>query len=121
MILLDSFSCKNQRFLVRVDFNVPMDSKLNITDDTRIRASLLTINKIISFGGAVVLISHIGRPKGYNSSLSMRHLVNHLSDLLNSDVKYIDQCVGKCCADDQIIEKWEVLLLENLRFHDEKL
>ena len=121
MTQLDSFSCKNQRFLVRVDFNVPMDSKLNITDDTRIRASLLTINKIISFGGAVVLISHRGRPKGYNNSLSMRHLVNHLSDLLNSDVKYIDQCVGKNAVRmTKSLKSGEVLLLENLRFHDEE-
>ena len=121
MTLLDSFSCKNQRFLVRVDFNVPMDSKLNITDDTRIRASLLTINKIISFGGAVVLISHRGRPKGYNSSLSMRHLVSHLSDLLNSDVKFVDQCIGKNAVRmTRSLKSGEVLLLENLRFHDEE-
>ena len=122
MTILDFFNCKNQRFLVRVDFNVPMDSELNITDDTRIRASLLTINKIISFGGAVVLISHRGRPKGYNSSLSMQHLVNHLSSLLNSDVKFVDQCIGtNVVRMTKSLKCGEVLLLENVRFHDEEI
>ena len=81
MKLLDSFSFQNQRFLIRVDYNVPMDSDLNITDDTRMRATLPTINKIISSGGSVVLMSHRGRPKGLDDSLSMRHLVSRLSDL----------------------------------------
>ena len=95
MIQIDSFNCKNQRFLVRVDFNVPMDSGLNITDDNRIRAALLTINKIILLGGSVILMSHRGRPNGYSSDLSMRHLVKPLSNLLNLNVKFVDQCIGK--------------------------
>ncbi len=122
MIQIDSFNCKNQRFLVRVDFNVPMDSELNITDDNRIRAALLTINKIILLGGSVILMSHRGRPNGYSSDLSMRHLVKPLSNLLNLNVKFVDQCIGeKAVRISKSLRSGEVLLLENLRFHDEEI
>ena len=80
---------------MRVDFNVPMDSELNITDDSRIKVALLTINKIISLGGSVILMSHRGRPNGYSSDLSMSHLVKPLSNMLNLNVKFVDQCIGK--------------------------
>ena len=122
MIQIDSFNCENQRFLVRVDFNVPMDSELNITDDNRIRAALLTINKIILLGGSVILMSHRGRPNGYSSDLSMRHLVKPLSNLLNLNVKFVDQCIGeKAVRISKSLRSGEVLLLENLRFHDEEI
>lgn len=115
---LDSFPFQNQRFLIRVDYNVPMDSDLNITDDTRMRATLPTISKIISLGGSVVLMSHRGRPKGQDDSLSMRHLVAHLCDLLSQEVKFIDQCVGdKATKASKSLKSGEVLLVENLRFH----
>lgn len=118
---LDSFSFQNQRFLIRVDYNVPMDSDLNITDDTRMRATLPTINKIISSGGSVVLMSHRGRPKGQDDSLSMRHLVAHLSDLLSQEVKFIGQCVGdNATRASKSLKSREVLLVENLRFHAEE-
>ena len=118
---LDSFPFQNQRFLIRVDYNVPMDSDLNITDDTRMRATLPTINKIISSGGSVVLMSHRGRPKSQDDSLSMRHLVAHLSDLLSQDVKFIDQCVGDRAVEaSKSLKSGEVLLVENLRFHTEE-
>ena len=118
---LDSFTFSNQRFLIRVDYNVPMDSDLNITDDTRMRATLPTINKIISSGGSVVLMSHRGRPKGQDDSLSMRHLVAHLSDLLSQEVKFIDQCVGDRAVEaSKSLKSGEVLLVENLRFHTEE-
>ena len=119
---LDSFPFLNQRFLIRVDFNVPMDADLNITDDTRMKATLPTINKVISSGGSVVLMSHRGRPKGQEEDkLSMRHLVSHLSDLLSVEVKFIDQCVGdKAVKASQLLKGGEVLLLENLRFHSEE-
>ena len=121
MKLLDSFSFQNQRFLIRVDYNVPMDSDLNITDDTRMRATLPTINKIISSGGSVVLMSHRGRPKGLDDSLSMRHLVPRLSDLLSQEVKFIDHCIGdKVTKTSKSLKSGEVLLVENLRFHDEE-
>ena len=118
---LDSFTFSDQRFLIRVDYNVPMDSDLNITDDTRMRATLPTINKIISSGGSVVLMSHRGRPKGQDDSLSMRHLVAHLSDLLSQEVKFIDQCVGDRAVEaSKSLKSGEVLLVENLRFHTEE-
>ena len=118
---LDSFPFQNQRFLIRVDYNVPMDSDLNITDDTRMRATLPTISKIISLGGSVVLMSHRGRPKGQDDSLSMRHLVAHLSDLLSQEVKFIDQCAGdKATKASKSLKSGEVLLVENLRFHPEE-
>lgn len=119
---LDTFSFQNRRFLIRVDYNVPMDSDLNIVDDTRIRVTLPTINKIIDSGGIVILMSHRGRPNGKDDSLSMRHLVGGLSDLLSKPVKFIDQCVG-----DRVVEKskslksGEILLIENLRFHNEEI
>ena len=98
-----------------------MDSDLNITDDTRMRATLPTINKIISSGGSVVLMSHRGRPKGQDDSLSMRHLVAHLSDLLSQEVKFIDQCVGDRAVEaSKSLKSGEVLLVENLRFHTEE-
>tara|TARA_B100000886_G_scaffold147295_1_gene100103 strand:+ start:344 stop:1534 length:1191 start_codon:yes stop_codon:yes gene_type:complete len=118
---IDSFTFQKQRFLVRVDYNVPMDSDLNITDDTRMRVTLPTINKIITSGCSVVLMSHRGRPKGEDSSLSMRHLVAHLSYLLSQEVKFIDQCVGdKAIKASNSLKSGEVLLVENLRFHDEE-
>ena len=118
---LDSFPFQNQRFLIRVDYNVPMDSDLNITDDTRKRATLPTINKIISSDGSVVLMSHRGRPKGQDDSLSMRHLVAHLSYLLSQEVKFIDQCVGdKATKASKSLKSGEILLVENLRFHSEE-
>ena len=118
---LDSFPFQNQRFLIRVDYNVPMDSDLNITDDTRMRVTLPTISKIISLGGSVVLMSHRGRPKGQDDSLSMRHLVAHLCDLLSQEVKFIDQCVGdKAIKASKSLKSGEVLLVENLRFHYEE-
>ena len=119
---LDSFPFQNQRFLIRVDYNVPMDSDLNITDDTRMRATLSTINKIISSGGSVILMSHRGRPKGQDDSLSMRHLVAHLSDLLSQEVKFVDQCVGdKVTKASKSLKRGEILLVENLRFHSEEI
>lgn len=118
---LDSFPFQNQRFLVRVDFNVPMNADLKITDDTRMRATLPTINKIISSGGSVILMSHRGRPKGQDENLSMRHLVSHLSDLLSLEVKFINQCIGeKATEASKSLKSGEVLLLENLRFHEEE-
>jgi len=121
MTLLDSFSFKNQRFLIRVDFNVPMDSSFTITDDTRIRASLPTINKILDGGGSVVLMSHRGRPKGLDDSLSMKHLVAPLSKLLCRSVQFIDKCVGKEVLPKSLsLKEGQILLIENLRFYPQE-
>lgn len=118
-----SYHFSGQRALIRVDFNVPLDADLNITDDTRMRAAVPTIQKILSDGGSVILMSHLGRPKdGPTDKYSLRHLVAHLSKLLGDmPVQFADDCIG-----DQAVQKaaalkpGELLLLENLRFYKEE-
>ncbi len=118
-----SFSFHQEKALVRVDFNVPLDAQQQITDDTRIRAALPTIQQILSQGGAVVLMSHLGRPKeGPAPKYSLKHLVNHLQELLPGVViKFAADCIGeeaKLLA--ASLQPGEVLLLENLRFYKEE-
>lgn len=121
MMTLDTFSFKNKRVLIRVDFNVPMDANFNVTDDTRMRATLPTITKILEGGGKVILMSHRGRPKGADDSLSMKHLAPHLSKLLSQEVTFIDQCIGNEVIDmTNSMENGDVLLIENLRFNSEE-
>jgi phosphoglycerate kinase len=121
MMTLDTFSFQNKRVLIRVDFNVPMDADFNVTDDTRMRATLPTISKILDGGGKVILMSHRGRPKGTDDSLSMKHLVTHLTKLLSQEVKFIDQCVGNEVVEmTNSLVSGEVLLIENLRFNTEE-
>jgi phosphoglycerate kinase len=122
MKTINNYNFKGKRALIRVDFNVPLDASFKITDDTRIRAALPTINKILNDGGSVVLMSHLGRPKeGPTEKYSLKHLVNHLSDLTGVNVKF----AGDCISDEAY--KWssslisgEILLLENLRFYKEE-
>jgi len=113
---------KGQKALVRVDFNVPLNEKYEITDDTRIKAAIPTVKKIINDGGAVILMSHLGRPKdGPTDKFSLKHLVDHLSKLLGTPVQFADDCIGK--KTEQTADKLqpgEVLLLENLRFYKEE-
>lgn len=109
----------NKKVLVRVDFNVPLNADFKITDDTRIKAALPTITKIISEGGSVILMSHLGRPKlGFEERFSLKHIVGHLSQLIQQDVKFCEDSIGekaqKMAAD---LATGEVLLLENLRFY----
>ena len=119
---LQDFDLKNKFILVRVDFNVPLDAQYNITDDTRIRAALPTINKILKDGGAVILMSHLGRPKdGPTEKYSLKHIVNHLSKLLNSPVSFASDCIGDVATTAaKSLKSGEVLLLENLRFHKQE-
>lgn len=111
-----------KKVLIRVDFNVPLDEKFQITDDNRIQASLPTIRKIIKDGGKVILMSHLGRPKdGPANKYSLKHLVPHLSKLLGVQVQFADDSIGedvKKKADS--LKDGEVLLLENLRFHKDE-
>jgi phosphoglycerate kinase len=114
---------KNEKALVRVDFNVPLDEHFNITDDTRMKASIPTIKKILDDGGSVILMSHLGRPKGGpEEKYSLKHLLPHLKELLpNTTVLFADDCIGddaKQKAKD--LKPGDVLLLENLRFHKEE-
>lgn len=118
---LDNLSFQDKRALIRVDFNVPMDAYYNVTDDTRMRATLPTITKIINEGGKVILMSHRGRPKGTDESLSMKHLVSHLSTLLSKEVKFSNECVGEEVVDmTNSLKSGDVLLIENLRFYKEE-
>ena len=114
---------KNQKALIRVDFNVPLDASFNITDDTRMRATIPTIKKILSDGGSVILMSHLGRPKdGPTDKYSLKHLVNHLIKLLGgTTVKFAADCIGEEAYNDaKALQPGEVLLLENLRFYKEE-
>lgn len=123
MSKFSAHSFAGQKALVRVDFNVPLDkTTLAITDDTRIRAAIPTIQKIISDGGSIILMSHLGRPKGGpEDKYSLKHIVQHLSNLLNVPVQFSDDCIGKEAQDKAAaLKPGEVLLLENLRFHSEE-
>ncbi|MBK9794593.1 MAG: phosphoglycerate kinase [Sphingobacteriales bacterium] len=126
MQTVDSINFKNKRALIRVDFNVPFDKDFNITDDTRIKASLPTIKKVLNDGGSVVLMSHLGRPLKKlkedgtvdTEKFSLKHVVKHLSDLLNNDVKFSEDCVSEESQRiSDSLKPGEVLLLENTRFH----
>ena len=115
-------SFANQKALVRVDFNVPLDDKYNITDDTRIRAAIPTIKKILSDGGVAILMSHLGRPKdGPTEKYSLNHLVPHLRKLVRTPVIFAEDCIGSPA--EKAIAKaqpGQVVLLENLRFYKEE-
>ncbi len=122
MKYLNDFNFSGKKALVRVDFNVPLDKEYKITDDNRIQAALPTIKKILSDGGSAILMSHLGRPKGgYEEKFSLKHLVNHLSNLLSIEVKFADDCIGTSAVElAQGLKAGEVLLLENLRFYKEE-
>ena len=122
MKTIDAISFKNKRAVIRVDFNVPLDDKFNVTDDTRIRAAIPTIKKILKDGGSVVLMSHLGRPKsGPEEKFSLKHIVKTVENLLGVPVKFTSDCIGdtvKKLASE--LKPGEVLLLENLRFHKQE-
>jgi len=118
-----SYSFSGKKALVRVDFNVPLNDKFEITDDTRIRAAIPTIKKIQKDGGSVILMSHLGRPKdGPTNKYSLKHLVAHLGKLLSSNnVEFADDCIGQQAIEkSKALKPGEVLLLENLRFYKEE-
>jgi phosphoglycerate kinase len=116
---IDRVELKGKRVLVRVDFNVPLDENLNITDDTRITESLPTIKKIIADGGKAILMSHLGRPKGVpNPKYSLKPTANRLSELLGKEVKLAPDCIGaKTQEMVDAMKAGDVLILENVRFH----
>jgi phosphoglycerate kinase len=122
MKTINEFDFNGKRALVRVDFNVPMSEEMIITDDSRIKAAIPTITKIVKDGGSLVLMSHRGRPKGEaKQTLSLVHLVQHLSDLLNMPVQFVDDCIGEQAEEAAYaLQKGEILLLENLRFYDQE-
>ncbi len=114
---------KNKKALIRVDFNVPLDEYFNITDDTRMKASVPTIKKILSDGGSVILMSHFGRPKtGHEDKYSLKHLLKHLQELLgNTKILFANDCIGEDAKQKaKDLQPGQVLLLENLRFYKEE-
>jgi phosphoglycerate kinase len=121
-LTIDDVELKGRRVLVRVDFNVPMTVDLKVSDDKRIVESLPTIRKILSSGGSVVLMSHLGRPKGKrNPEFSLAPVADHLGGLLGMTVGFANDCVGSGVAErSRSLAPGEVLLLENLRFHPEE-
>lgn len=119
---IDQYNFSGKRALVRVDFNVPLDDQQNITDDTRIRAAVKTIKKIMSDGGKAILMSHLGRPKsGPEEKYSLKHLVARTSELLGTSVRFATDCIGPKATDVvDSLKNGEVALLENLRFYKEE-
>lgn len=117
---IQDLKLKGKRVLVRVDFNVPLDEKQNITDDTRIRESLPTIRYIIDKEGKPILISHLGRPKGVEPQFSLFPVASKLKELLGEEVIFVKDCIGPEVKKAAQAQKEEVLLLENLRFHPEE-
>jgi phosphoglycerate kinase len=116
-------SFKDKKALIRVDFNVPLDADLNVSDDNRMRAAVPTIEKILSDGGSVILMSHLGRPKeGPTDKYSLKHVVAHLSQLLGGrNVQFANDCIGEEAVQKAgALKPGEVLLLENLRFYKEE-
>lgn len=122
MKTVDSFDFAGKRALVRVDFNVPLNERFEITDDTRIKATIPTIRKILADGGSVILMSHLGRPKdGPTEKYSLKHIVAPLSLILGVPVKFADDCIGEQAKElASSLQSGEVLLLENLRFYKEE-
>ena len=120
MQTIDKFNFAGKKAFVRVDFNVPLDENFNITDDTRIRAALPTLKKILADGGKLIIASHMGRPKkNPDPKYSLKHILAHVSEKLGVDVKFADDCMK---ADEQIaaLKPGEAILLENLRFYAEE-
>lgn len=122
MLTMDSYNFKDKKALVRVDLNVPQDASGHVTDDTRARAIVGTVNKILNDGGSAILMSHLGRPKGkVNPAMSLKPIAEYMSGLLGKPVLFATDCVGPDAkAKAAALKPGEVLMLENLRFHPEE-
>jgi phosphoglycerate kinase len=118
---LTNLPLEGERALIRVDFNVPLNEAREVTDDTRIRAALPTIQHVLAQGGSVVLMSHLGRPQGQDERYSLKHILPRLEALLGQSVQFASNCVEDIALDvTQSLKRGEVALLENLRFHPEE-
>lgn len=122
MQTVNDFNFKNEKVLIRVDFNVPLDGSFQITDDSRISATIPTIKKILADGGSCILMSHLGRPKeGPADKYSLKHVVDRVSELSGAKVLFADDCIGQQATDlSAALNPGEILLLENLRFYKEE-
>ena len=120
MITIDTFDFKGQRAIVRVDFNVPLNEEGKITDDTRIRGALPTLKKVLADGGSLIIMSHMGKPKGkVNPKFSLSQIVDAVSEKLGVEVKFAPDC-AKAAEAAAALQPGEVLMLENLRFYAEE-
>ncbi len=122
MLTVDQYNFKGKKAIMRVDFNVPLNAQFEVTDDTRIRAALPTIKKILADGGSAILMSHLGRPKeGPEEKFSLKHVIANLSGHLGMPVKFANDCIGETTLEQKkALKPGEVLLLENLRFYKEE-
>ena len=116
---IDNYDFTGKKAIVRVDFNVPLNENFEITDDTRIRAAIPTLKKVLAGGGSLVIMSHLGRPKGVDAKFSLKHIVAHVSECLGVEVKFAEDC-QKADAQVAALKPGEALLLENLRFYAEE-
>ena len=116
---IDSYDFKGKKAIVRVDFNVPLNENFEITDDTRIRAALPTLKKVLAGGGALIIMSHLGRPKKVDPKFSLKHILARVSELLGVPVQFAEDC-QKAQAQAAALKPGEVLLLENLRYYAEE-
>lgn len=121
MKTIDQFNFKDKKALIRVDFNVPLDENFHVTDANRIEAAKPTIDKILADGGSVILMSHLGRPKGKEEKYSLKHIVNKTSEVLGVPVLFAEDCIGEVAQNAaHNLKPGQVLLLENLRFYAEE-
>jgi phosphoglycerate kinase len=122
MKTIDQYNFAGKKALIRVDYNVPLDNNFQVTDDTRLRATIPTITKILKDGGSAILMSHLGRPKsGPSEEFSLKHLVKYLDDTFKTEVKFADDCIGEDAQKKAAaLKPGEILLLENLRFYKEE-
>ncbi len=116
---IDTYNFKGKKAIARVDFNVPLNEQFQITDDTRIRAAVPTMKKVLAEGGSLILMSHLGRPKGVTEKYSLKYIIYRIEELLGVKVKFANDCMA---ADEEVknLQPGEVLLLENLRFYAEE-
>lgn len=116
---IDTYDFAGKKAIVRVDFNVPLNDKMEITDDTRIRAAIPTLKKVLEKGGSLIIMSHLGRPKGVTEKYSLKHILHRVKELLGTPVKFAPDCQA---ADEEVaaLKAGEVLVLENLRFYAEE-
>ncbi|MCK4764349.1 MAG: phosphoglycerate kinase [Candidatus Aminicenantes bacterium] len=122
MNTIDNYKFQDKKVLLRVDFNVPLDGNGNVTDKTRIIRGIPTIKKILGTGGAVIIMTHLGRPKGKrNDKMSLKHIIPALTEAIGQEIKFAGDCVGDAVKEQvEELKPGEILLLENLRFHKEE-
>jgi phosphoglycerate kinase len=121
MKTLNDFNFNNKKAIIRVDFNVPLDENFKVTDATRIEAAKPTIDKILKDGGSVILMSHLGRPKGVEAKYSLQHIVSKTEEILGQKVHFASDCIGEIAENAaKNLQPGEILLLENLRFYAEE-